>query len=69
MKRLKQLLIFVLLVITIYSTLLFYLMMSVQADSRLQEIDYLERAKFFPSDRVLYMDRIVHLIDRYFSAP
>lgn len=62
-------LIFVLVVITIYASLLFYLMMSVQADSRLQEIDYLERAKFLPSDRVLYMDRIVHLIERYFPAP
>ncbi len=65
MKRVKQLLIFLLVMLTVYSTLLFYLQMSVPADSRLQEIDYLERSKFFPSDRVLYMDRIVHLIDRY----
>jgi hypothetical protein len=41
MRKFKQLLIFLLVVITIYSTLLFYLLMSVHADSRLQEIDYL----------------------------
>jgi hypothetical protein len=46
MKRLKQFLIFLLVVITIYSTLLFYLLMSVHADTRLQEIDYLEKARF-----------------------
>lgn len=41
MSKLKQLMIFLLVVITIYSTLFFYLLMSVPADSRLQEIDYL----------------------------
>jgi hypothetical protein len=65
MKRVKQLLVFILVMLTIYSTMLFYLLMSVQADSRLQEIDYLEKSKFSPSDRVLYMDKIVHLLDRY----
>jgi uncharacterized protein (UPF0333 family) len=63
MKKLKQFLIFLLVVITIYSTLLFYLLMSVQADSRLQEIDYLERARS-NADRVIYLDKIVHLSDR-----
>lgn len=65
MRRLKQFLIFLLVVITIYSTLLFYLLMSVQADSRLQEIDYIEKTKHEHAERVIYMDRIVHLIDRY----
>ena len=36
MKRLKQIILFLLVVITIYSTMLFYLLMSVHADSRLQ---------------------------------
>jgi hypothetical protein len=65
MRKLKQFLIFLLVVITIYSTLLFYLLMSVHADSRLQEIDYLEKAKFAPGERVLYLDKIAHLTDRY----
>lgn len=65
MGRLKQLLIFLLVVMTIYSTLLFYLLMAVHADSRLQEIDYLEKAKYRGGDRVIYFDKIVHLSDRY----
>lgn len=45
MKRLKQIVLFLLVLITIYSTILFYLLMSVHADSRLHEIDYLEKTK------------------------
>lgn len=65
MGRLKQLLIFLLMVMTVYSTLLFYLLMSVNADSRLQEIDYLEKAKYKGGDRVIYFDKVIHLSDRY----
>ena len=65
MGRLKQLLIFLLVVMTVYSTLLFYLLMSVNADSRLQEIDYLEKAKYKGGDRVIYFDKLIHLSDRY----
>ena len=43
--RLKQVVLFLLVVITIYSTMLFYLLMSVHSDSRLQEIDYLLKNK------------------------
>jgi hypothetical protein len=64
MSRVKQFLIFLLVVITIYSTLLFYLLMSVHADSRLQEIDYLEKSKFEGGDRAVYMDKITQLNDR-----
>lgn len=46
MKKIKQFIVFLLIVISIYATLLFYLLMSVHADSRLQEIDYLEKNKF-----------------------
>lgn len=67
MGRLKQLLIFLLVVMTVYSTLLFYLLMSVHADSRLQEIDYLEKSKYKGGERVIYYDKIMHLSDRYFD--
>jgi membrane carboxypeptidase/penicillin-binding protein len=64
MKRLKQIVLFLLVVITIYSTMLFYLLMSVHADSRLQEIDYLEKIKPETPRQVLYIDRVVPINDR-----
>ena len=59
MKKLKQVVLFLLVVITLYSTMLFYLLMSVHADSRLQEIDYLEKIKQEQPHKVLYIDRLV----------
>lgn len=64
MKRLKQIVLFLLVVITIYSTMLFFLLMSVHADSRLQEIDYLEKIKPELTNKVLYIDRIVPINER-----
>lgn len=64
MKRLKQIVLFLLVVITIYSTMLFYLLMSVHADSRLQEIDYIEKTKPELTNKVLYIDRIVPINER-----
>jgi len=45
MRKVKQIVLFILVVVTIYWTMLFYLLMSVHSDSRLQEIDYLEKIK------------------------
>lgn len=64
MKKLKQIVLFLLVVITIYSTMLFYLLMSVHADSRLQEIDYLEKTKPELPNKVLYIDRLVPINER-----
>jgi hypothetical protein len=64
MRRLKQIVLFLLVVITIYSTMLFYLLMSVHADSRLQEIDYLERSRPDEPQKVLYIDRLVPISER-----
>jgi hypothetical protein len=41
MRLVKKIAVFLLVVVTIYWTIVFYLLMSVHADSRLQEIDYL----------------------------
>lgn len=65
MGKLKQIILFLLVVITIYSTMLFYLLMSVHADSRLQEIDYLEKTKPETQNKVLYIDRLMIINDRY----
>jgi hypothetical protein len=65
MRALKQVVLFLLVIITIYSTMLFYLLMSVHADSRLQEIDFLEKSKLEPHNKVLYIDRIIPISERY----
>ena len=65
MGRLKQIVLFLLVVITIYSTMLFYLLMSVHSDSRLQEIDYLEKTKPEFYNRGLYIDHLATLNQRY----
>ena len=67
MTRLKQIVLFLLVVVTLYSTMLFYLLMSVHADSRLQEIDYLEKIKPENNHKVLFVDRLVPISDRYSS--
>ena len=68
MARLKQIVLFLLVIVTLYSTMLFYLLMSVHADSRLQEIDYLEKIKPENNQKVLFVDRLVPISDRYFSS-
>ena len=67
MTRLKQIVLFLLVVVTLYSTMLFYLLMSVHADSRLQEIDYVEKMKPENNHKVLFVDRLVPISDRYSS--
>ncbi len=65
MRLVKKIAVFLLVVVTIYWTIVFYLLMSVHADSRLQEIDYLEKTKPEGSGKVLYIDKLVPLTDRY----
>jgi len=64
MGRIKKIFIFLLVMVSIYWTMLFYLLMTVHADSRLQEIDYLEKTRPDENPRVLYIDKLVPLTDR-----
>ena len=59
MRRLKQIVLFLLVVVSIYSTMLFYLLMSVHADSRLQEIDFIEKNKQEDYKQALHINRIL----------
>jgi hypothetical protein len=64
MGRIKKIFVFLLALVSLYWTLLFYLLMTVHADSRLQEIDYLEKTKPELNPRVLYIDKLLPLADR-----
>jgi hypothetical protein len=64
MGRIQILIVFLLVLASIYWTVLLYLLMTVHADSRLQEIDYLEKTTPETEPRVLYIDKILPLTER-----
>lgn len=64
MGTIKRISVFLLVLASIYWTVLQYLLMTVHADSRLQEIDYLQKTAPESQPRVLYIDKILPLTQR-----